>query len=91
MFVPKVSFAQCDTRRSNVTFCKKRFMMLASEYIGMPSEFDLVSTFTGKTIRFKVIGENDPMFDQDQWDGTQQIYRPTEPCKLDYFVIYNQY
>jgi len=47
---------------------------------------------TGKDVRFVVVGEHDVLFDQDQWDGEQQIYRPMGHVPtVDHLVIYHQY
>lgn len=70
---------------------KRKVINMASDFIGKPLEFFLHSHHTGKTIHFKAIDEGDIMFDQDQWDGEQQIYRPVENLPgVDYMVIYNQ-
>jgi len=70
----------------------RKVLKLASEYYGMPAEFLVVSHHTGKEVRFTVIGEYDKLFDHDQWDGEQQIYRPVGDVPgVDHLVIYNQY
>lgn len=58
-------------------------------YVGIPSLI-VCSHHTGKEIMFTVIEENDVLFDPDQWDGEQQIYRPTSECNVDHLVIYNR-
>ena len=68
----------------------RRVLKLASEYIGMPSEFFVYSHHTGREVRFAVVGEHDVLFDPDQWDGEQQIYRPVGHVPgVDHMVIYH--
>lgn len=71
----------------------RRVLKLASEYIGMPREFFVKSHHTGKEVRFTAVAEHDVLFDKDQWDGEQQIYRPVggNVPGVDHMVIYNQY
>jgi hypothetical protein len=70
----------------------RKVLKLASEYIGMPKQFFVHSEKTGKDVRFVVVGKHDILFDQDQWDGEQQIYRPMGHVPtVDHLVIYHQY
>lgn len=83
---PTVNLSLCEYNK------KGKYLKLASEYFGMPREFFVKSHHTGKTIRFVPVTPNDPLFDQDQWDGEQQIYRPTMPVpNVGYMVIYHAY
>jgi hypothetical protein len=41
-----------------------------------PSEFMLRSHYTGKEVRFVRVSMYDVLYDQDQWDGEQMVYRP---------------
>lgn len=69
----------------------RKTMSLASEFFGMPSEF-FVESPTGKKVKFARLSEDDVLFDQDQWDGEQQIYRPVgDVPNVKYLTIYNQY
>jgi len=73
---------------------ERRVLKLASEYAGMPSELFVESHVTGRTVRFVPVTESDVLFDQDQWDGEQQIYRPASSemsARVDHLVIYHQY
>lgn len=71
---------------------KHKVLKLASEYVGMPRELFVRSHKTGKDVRFVVVGPEDVLFDQDQWDGEQQVYRPVGNVpSIDYMVIYNQW
>lgn len=84
--IPTVNLSKCEFDKS------RKVLKLASEYMGMPLEFYVKSHITGKTVRFVVVGEDDPLFDQDQWDGEQQIYRPVDRTpNVDYMVIYHAY
>lgn len=78
----------------SLEFCEydktRKVLRLISQYIGMPKQFFVTSHRTGKTVRFVPVGEYDVLFDQDQWDGEQQIYRPVgDVPNVDYMVIYN--
>jgi len=45
-------------------------------YGSFPIDLIVQSHVTGVRIQFRPIGENHPLFDQDQWDGEQRIYEP---------------
>jgi hypothetical protein len=82
--IPTIDLSKCEYDR------KRRVLTLASEFIGMPSEFYVRSHHTGKTVRFTVVNEYDVLFDQDGWDGEQCVYRPVGDIpKVDHLVIYN--
>ena len=84
--IPTVSLELCEYNK------KTKVLKLASEYFGMPLTFNVKSHHTGKTVRFVPVNPADPLFDEDHWDGEQQIYRPVERnTKVDYMIIYNQY
>ena len=84
--IPTVDLSLCEYDKS------RRVLKLASEYFGMPYEFYMKSHHTGKTVRFKVVGPGDKLFDEDQWDGEQQIYRPLGDVPgVDHLVIYHAY
>jgi len=71
---------------------KRKVLKLSSEFVGMPQTFVVESHHTGKEVRFVPVGPEDKLFDQDQWDGEQQIYRPLGNVPgVDHLVIYNQY
>jgi hypothetical protein len=84
--IPTVSLELCEYDKS------RRVLKLASEYFGMPLTFFVKSHKTGKEFRFVPVNPADVLFDQDGWDGEQQIYRPVGHCPtVDHMVIYNQY
>lgn len=84
--IPTVDLSLCQYDKA------QRRLRLASEYIGMPRAFIVQSHKTGKTVNFVPVTESDPLFDQDQWDGEQQIYRPLDTVpNVEYLVIYNQH
>ena len=84
--IPSVELRVCDYDK------KLKRLSFASEYVGMPSEFEVVSHHTGKKVKFVTVKYGDPLFCQDGWDGEQQIYRSVETLpNIDYLVIYNQY
>ena len=75
-------------------FCEydkeRKVLKLASEYFGMPSTLFVESHHTGKQVRFVPVTPADKLFDPDQWDGEQQIYRPLGDVPgVDHMVIYH--
>ena len=81
-----VSTSQCQYDKT------RKVPTLASEVIGMPSTFYVRSHHTRKIVRFVPVNPADPLFDQDGWDGEQQIYRPVGNIPgVDHMIIYNQY
>lgn len=84
--IPTVSLKYCEYDKT------RKVLKLASEFFGMPREFFVKSHHTGKDVRFVVVGEHDKLFDPDQWDGEQQIYRPVGNVpNVDHMVIYHQW
>ena len=84
--IPTVSLKYCEYDKN------RKVLKLASEFFGMPSTFFVESHITGRVVRFVQIGPEDKLFDQDQWDGEQQIYRPLGDesiTKIDHMVIYH--
>ena len=76
------------------SFCKydkdRQVLSMSSQHVGMPKTLFIRSHITGKEVRFVSVDENDILFDQDQWDGEQQIYRPLGNVNgIDYLVISN--
>ena len=83
---PQVCLSKCEYDK------KRKVLKFASGYFGMPHNFFVRSHITGKEVRFVAVGPEDKLFDQDQWDGEQQIYRPLGNVPgVDHLVIYNQY
>ena len=84
--IPSVDLSRCEYDKT------RKVLKLASEYMGMPSQFYVISHKTGKEFRFVAVGPEDVLFDQDGWDGEQQIYRPVGHCPtVNHMVIYNQW
>lgn len=86
--IPTVSLKHCDFDK------QRKVLKLASEFVGMPREFFVESHHTGRVVRFVVVGPDDKLFCQDQWDGEQQVYRPVggeAVTNVDHMVIYHQY
>jgi len=84
--LPVVELSLCEYDK------KRKILKLASEYFGMPLSFWVKSHHTGKMIRFIPLNPADPLYDADQWDGEQQIYRPMgDAPNVEYMVIYHQY
>lgn len=84
--IPTVELQFCEYDK------ERKVLKLASEFIGMPLTFFVKSHHTGKEVRFVPVTPADVLFDQDQWDGEQQVYRPLGNVPgVDHMVIYNQY
>jgi hypothetical protein len=84
----KVSLSKCTFNK------EQRYLQLSSEYIGMPISLQIESQHTGRVVEFTVVDENDPLFDQDGWDGEMQIYRPAKHearTNVDYLIIHHEY
>lgn len=84
MSIPQVDLKLCEFDKN------RKVLKLASEYMGMPREFFVRSHHTGKEVRFVAVGSEDALYDQDQWDGEQQVYRPMGHVpRVDHMVIYH--
>ena len=84
--IPSVDLSRCEYDKT------RRVLKLASEYFGMPLTFFVHSHHTGREVRFVPVTPADVLFDQDQWDGEQQVYRPVGNVPgVDHMVIYNQW
>ena len=73
---------------------RKEFKRLSipSEGYGMPAEFFVKSHHTGRVVRFVPVPPWHDAFDQDQWDGEQQIYMPApgeDKTNVETAVIYH--
>lgn len=55
---------------------KQRKVLSLKVFNGFPDQLYVTSHHTGKQVRFTCIDRHDKLFDQDQWDGCQQVYRP---------------
>ena len=89
-----MSRMECPTIELNLCEYDKtrKVLKLSSEYFGMPAKFDVRSHHTGKVIRFLPVQLGDKLFDYDQWDGEQQIYRPVDDVPgVDHMVISHQW
>jgi hypothetical protein len=84
--IPTIELKLCEYDKT------RKVLKLSSEYIGMPMTFFVKSHHTGKDVRFVPVTPADVLFDQDQWDGEQQIYRPLGNVPgVDHLVIFHQY
>jgi hypothetical protein len=84
--IPTISLELCDYDKTN------KVLKLTSDHMGMPMTFFVKSHKTGRVVRFVPVTPADKLFDQDQWDGEQQIYRPVGQemnTNIDHMVIYN--
>lgn len=56
---------------------------------GFPACVFIHSENTGRTVSFYPVGSNDSLYDEDQWDGEQQIYRPNVALEtVNHLVIH---
>jgi hypothetical protein len=84
--IPCVSLAVCEYNKTNGS------LVLSNGYIGMPSKFQVKSHKTGKVVTFIPVTHGDRLFDEDQWDGEQQVYRPIEHIdSVEYCIITRNY
>lgn len=84
--LPLVSLKVCEYNKKN------KSLRLASEFCGMPDEFEVVSHHTGEIIKFRANGVGDPNACDKVAQMTSRVYRPTTEVKnVDYAVIYDQY
>ena len=82
--IPVVDLKFCEYDKT------RRVLKLASEYVGMPLTFFVRSHHTGKEVRFVPVTPADVLFDQDQWDGEQMVYKTKGPTnKAEYLVLYH--
>lgn len=84
--IPTIELSKCEYLKH------MKVLGLASEYMGMPKTFNVRSHYTGKVVRFVTVQPGDHLFNEDGWDGEQQIYRPVDRVpNVEYMVIYHQY
>ena len=84
--IPVVDLERCDFDKA------RKVLTMPSNYYGKPAQFYLLSHYTGKKVLFKPVQPGDVLFDEDQWDGEQQVYRPVDNLpNVDHMVIYNQF
>ena len=82
--IPSIDLKLCEYDKN------RKVLKLASEYFGMPLTFVVKSHHTGKEVRFVPVTPADVLFDPDQWDGEQQVYRPVGVVlNVDHMVIYH--
>jgi hypothetical protein len=83
-----VSLELCEYRKA-----RKSLVLSSEPFAGrFPKQFMVRSHHTGKEVRFVAINEYDVLFDQDQWDGEQMIYRPVgNVSTVDYAVVHHQW
>lgn len=82
--IPTISLQLCEYDKG------RKVLKLSSEYFGMPRTLFVKSHHTGKEVRFVCVGPEDKLFDQDQWDGEMQVYRPLGNVSgVDHMIIYH--
>ena len=85
MNTPTVSLAHCQYK----AHCGKLSLSTVYTDDRLPSSINIKSHHTGRTVLFTAINEFDPLFDEDGWDGEQQVYRPaTGDTRAKVLVIY---
>lgn len=50
----------------------------------LPAFVQVMSHHTGKIVKFQPIRIDHPKFDQDHWDGEQQIYEPIDATDINH-------
>lgn len=92
MNVMNVPLSSCEYDKQRRTLCiaykdlppARRF----SDW-GFPASVNIHSEKTGRTVQFYPVGPNDRLYNEDQWDGEQQIYRPNVALEtVDHLVIH---
>lgn len=82
--IPWVSLRVCEYDS------QRRILKMSGEHVGMPRQLMIRSHKTGRDVRFCAVGPHDILYDQDQWDGEQQIYRPMGMVDaVDHLIITN--
>jgi hypothetical protein len=63
----------------DLTSCvfNKKFKSLELQINGYPSKITVISNRTNKAVDFVPVQPGDKWFDEDQWDGEMQVYKPT--------------
>lgn len=79
---------------SHCKFIKERkTLVVNSNFTGgrFPAKIKVRSHITNIVLEFVPVTEDDPLFDQDGWDGEQAIYRVTSQwnSKVEYLVIHH--
>lgn len=75
---------------------RKRLVISTAKIAGsiiFPHTVYVKSHYTNKQLTFKPINETHQDFDQDQWDGEQQIYEPinsVDKVNVKTLVIYRE-
>jgi hypothetical protein len=86
MNTPTVSLAACHYK----AHCGK--LELSTLHLAedrFPVSINVRSHHTGRSVLFTRINEFDPLFDEDGWDGEQQVYRPvTNEARVKVLVIH---
>lgn len=72
---------------------EKRVLVVPSTHTGrkLPRRLKVFSKYTGEVVEFASISSHDPLYDEDGWDGEQQIYRPVSwLATVDHLIVYHQ-
>jgi hypothetical protein len=86
--IPSIELRHCEYVKA------RKVLKLSSEIFAgrFPAQLFVKSHHTGKEVRFVPVGPEDRLFDADQWDGEQQIYRPVGNVpNVDHMVIYHTF
>lgn len=82
--IPTVSLSSCEFKKD------KKVLLMNSIVVGMPRELFIESNITGKVVRFVAVGPHGVLYDEDGWDGEQQVYRPmANGVNVDHLIIFN--
>lgn len=85
--------AQLDLKACSFDAARRSISVPSEAFAGrLPNAVRVYSPHTGRTILFRPVQPESRHFDQDQWDGIQMVYEPTEPlARVEILVVYHQY
>lgn len=91
--IPVVSLKDCVYKRDSKVITMSITKLPKEERVSKyPAVVMLESHATGKRVLFSRIIPGDILYDEDQWDGVQQVYRaasvPLE--RVNYLIIHEQ-
>lgn len=71
---------------------KRRELTVASEVFGgkFPGVIELTSDHTGRKVIFRPVQPGHRLYDEDHWDGEQEVYAPLESLpRVESLVVYH--
>jgi hypothetical protein len=84
--IPTIPLNMCSWNR------QRKELVIASEFCGMPAKVIVRSHHTGKEVLFVPLQPGDPGWDEDGWDGEQQVYKPVDRLQnVDRLIIRHEW